>query len=168
MTRERSRTIKCFAGILLIILCLCCPALCLDNGLALTPPMGFNTWNAYHDDIDEQLIFSAADILVKSGLAAAGYRYLNIDGAYKVTLLRSTILVMSTTLSYLCLGMYGSPQLLNEPSGFLKSARCLFRQMDGLLYGEMLPTPFRRIAPASPEASRLLQTMCMPKVIFVR
>ena len=79
MTGQRSRTVNC-AGILLVICLYGCPASCLDNGLALTPPMGYNTWNAYHDEIDEQLVFSAADILVESGLAAAGYKYLNIDG----------------------------------------------------------------------------------------
>ena len=81
MTREPSRTVRCCAGILLIVFSCCSPAVCINNGLALTPPMGYNTWNAYHDDIDEHLIFSAADILVESGLAAAGYNYLNIDGA---------------------------------------------------------------------------------------
>ena len=80
MTREPSRTVK-RAGILLIGCLFHYPASCLNNGLALTPPMGYNTWNAYHDEIDEQLVFSAADILVESGLAAAGYKYLNIDGA---------------------------------------------------------------------------------------
>ncbi len=53
----------------------------LNNGLASTPPMGYNTWNAFHDEINETLIYHAADELVETGLAAAGYDYLVIDGA---------------------------------------------------------------------------------------
>lgn len=53
---------------------------CLSNGLAVTPPMGWNTWNAFHDEIDEELVQTAADILVVSGLQTSGYEYLIIDG----------------------------------------------------------------------------------------
>lgn len=54
----------------------------LNNGLASTPPMGYNTWNAFHDEINETLIYHAADKLVETGLAAAGYVYLNIDDGW--------------------------------------------------------------------------------------
>jgi alpha-galactosidase len=57
----------------------------LDNGLAMTPPMGYNTWNAFHDEINETIIYHAADELVESGLAAAGYVYLVIDGTKPCT-----------------------------------------------------------------------------------
>ncbi len=60
----------------------------LNNGLAPSPPMGYNTWNAFHDEINETLIYHAADDLVETGLAAAGYVYLIIDGA---TLLLATL-----------------------------------------------------------------------------
>lgn len=53
---------------------------CLDNGLAITPPMGYNTWNAFHEEIDEQMVRESAEILISSGLAAAGYTYFNLDG----------------------------------------------------------------------------------------
>ena len=53
---------------------------CLDNGLAITPPMGYNTWNAFHEDIDETMVRESAEILISSGLAAAGYTYFNLDG----------------------------------------------------------------------------------------
>ena len=45
------------------------------------------SWNAFHDDIDEQLIYTTADLLVETGLAAAGYVYLNIDGLSRPSLL---------------------------------------------------------------------------------
>ncbi|MEC3998621.1 NPCBM/NEW2 domain-containing protein [Actinacidiphila sp. DG2A-62] len=58
------------------------PAAALDNGLALTPPMGFNDWNAFGCNVDEQLIEQTADYFVSSGLKAAGYTYVNIDDCW--------------------------------------------------------------------------------------
>jgi alpha-galactosidase len=42
---------------------------CLDNGLGLTPQMGWNSWNHFGCDISEQLIKKTADLLVRTGLA---------------------------------------------------------------------------------------------------
>ncbi|MFL6075141.1 MAG: NPCBM/NEW2 domain-containing protein [Mycobacteriales bacterium] len=58
------------------------PAVALDNGLALTPPMGFNDWNAFGCDVSEQLIKDTADLFVAKGLKAAGYQYVNIDDCW--------------------------------------------------------------------------------------
>ncbi|NUR01666.1 MAG: alpha-galactosidase [Streptomyces sp.] len=58
------------------------PAAALDNGLALTPPMGFNDWNAFGCNVSEQLIEQTADYFVSSGLKAAGYTYVNIDDCW--------------------------------------------------------------------------------------
>lgn len=52
------------------------------EGLALTPPMGWNSWNHYGCDIDETLIKSTADALVSSGLRDAGYVYVNLDDCW--------------------------------------------------------------------------------------
>jgi len=52
------------------------------NTLALTPPMGWNSWNKFNCDINEAKIKSAADGLVSSGMAAAGYKYVNIDDCW--------------------------------------------------------------------------------------
>ena len=54
----------------------------VDNGLALTPPMGFNDWNSFGCDVDEQLIEQTADRFVATGLKAAGYQYVNIDDCW--------------------------------------------------------------------------------------
>jgi len=43
------------------------PAQALDNGLAKTPPMGFNDWNSFGCNVDEQLIKQTADLFVSSG-----------------------------------------------------------------------------------------------------
>jgi len=58
------------------------PAQALDNGLAKTPPMGFNDWNSFGCNVDEQLIKQTADLFVSSGLKAAGYQYVNIDDCW--------------------------------------------------------------------------------------
>ncbi|HEY3558680.1 MAG TPA: NPCBM/NEW2 domain-containing protein [Kribbella sp.] len=50
--------------------------------LAPTPPMGWNSWNTFNCNINEQLIRDAADALVTSGMAAAGYQYVNIDDCW--------------------------------------------------------------------------------------
>ncbi|GAA0576714.1 alpha-galactosidase [Kribbella sandramycini] len=50
--------------------------------LAPTPPMGWNSWNTFHCDINENLIKQTADAMVSSGMAAAGYKYVNIDDCW--------------------------------------------------------------------------------------
>ncbi|CAN1221874.1 unnamed protein product [Linum grandiflorum] len=50
----------------------------LANGVALTPPMGWNSWNHFQCNVDEHMVKSSADALVSTGLAAQGYRYVNI------------------------------------------------------------------------------------------
>lgn len=53
-----------------------------QEGLALTPPMGWNSWNKFHTDINEQLIKEIADAMVETGLRDAGYIYVNLDDAW--------------------------------------------------------------------------------------
>ncbi len=50
-----------------------------DNGLAKTPPMGWNSWNVFHGNINETQIKQMADAMVSSGMKVAGYVYLNLD-----------------------------------------------------------------------------------------
>jgi len=54
-----------------------------DNGAALTPPMGWSSWNTFHNRISEQLILEVAEAMKKSGLVDAGYQYLNIDDCWQ-------------------------------------------------------------------------------------
>jgi len=42
------------------------------EGLALTPPMGWNSWNRFHCDINEELIREIAAAMVSSGMRDAG------------------------------------------------------------------------------------------------
>ncbi|HEX8505857.1 MAG TPA: alpha-galactosidase, partial [Hymenobacter sp.] len=52
------------------------------EGLALTPPMGWNSWNKFACNVDENLIKQVADALVSSGMKDAGYTYINIDDCW--------------------------------------------------------------------------------------
>src|SRR5918999_5316032 len=56
----------------------------LDDGLARTPPMGFNNWNSTFcgPQFNEEMIKGMADIFVRSGLKDAGYEYINIDDCW--------------------------------------------------------------------------------------
>lgn len=54
----------------------------LDNGLGRKPPMGWNPWNKYGCNINEEIVRQTADSLITSGLAAAGYIYLNLDDCW--------------------------------------------------------------------------------------
>ncbi|XP_010452823.1 PREDICTED: alpha-galactosidase 1 [Camelina sativa] len=54
----------------------------LANGLGVTPPMGWNSWNHFSCNIDEKMIKQTADALVTTGLAKLGYNYVNIDDCW--------------------------------------------------------------------------------------
>ena len=53
------------------------------NGLAQTPPMGFNDWNAYGCNINEDVIKQTADAMASNGMRDAGYQYVNIDDCWQ-------------------------------------------------------------------------------------
>jgi len=54
------------------------------NGLAVTPPMGWNSWNHFACNVSAALIDRQADAMVASGMKAAGYRYVIIDDCWQV------------------------------------------------------------------------------------
>ena len=53
------------------------------DSLALTPPMGWNSWNKFSCNINEKIIREVADAMVSSGMKAAGYEYINIDDCWQ-------------------------------------------------------------------------------------
>jgi len=55
------------------------------QAIAATPPMGWNSWNKFACDINEQLVREVADAMVSSGLREAGYQYVNIDDCWQGT-----------------------------------------------------------------------------------
>lgn len=52
------------------------------EGLADTPPMGWNSWNKFAGNINEGLVREIADKMVETGLRDAGYVYLNLDDCW--------------------------------------------------------------------------------------
>ncbi|MBQ4207251.1 MAG: alpha-galactosidase [Clostridia bacterium] len=54
-----------------------------NNGAALTPPMGWSSWNLFATHINEDLIKQIADAMDRSGLREAGYQYVNIDDCWQ-------------------------------------------------------------------------------------
>jgi len=65
--------------------CLLSSAWGIDNGLVKTPPMGWNSWNVFHENINETQIKQIADVMVSSGMRDAGYIYLNLDDNWMAT-----------------------------------------------------------------------------------
>lgn len=55
------------------------PADFYGNGTALTPPMGWSSWNTFRNRIDENLIYDTAVAMKEKGLVDAGYHFVNID-----------------------------------------------------------------------------------------
>jgi alpha-galactosidase len=56
----------------------------VGDGLALTPPMGWNSWYIHYDRVSEQVMREAANQMIASGMADYGYQYVNIDDCWMV------------------------------------------------------------------------------------
>jgi alpha-galactosidase len=54
-----------------------------DHKLALTPPMGWNSWNVWAGAVDQSKVKAAADVLIAQGLTGHGYEYVNIDDTWE-------------------------------------------------------------------------------------
>ncbi len=57
--------------------------LVIGEGLSLTPPMGWNSWNCWGCSVDEEKIKASADAMVSSGLINYGWSYINIDDCWQ-------------------------------------------------------------------------------------
>src|SRR5699024_149827 len=49
-----------------------------------TPPLGWNSWNTFGEEINETVIKESADMLISTGLAALGYRYVVLDDCWSL------------------------------------------------------------------------------------
>jgi alpha-galactosidase len=56
-----------------------------DNGLAKTPPMGWNSWNKFAGKVDDAAVRGMADAMASKGMKEAGYQYINIDDTWQGT-----------------------------------------------------------------------------------
>ena len=52
------------------------------DGLALTPPMGWNTWNTFAENCNETLVKQTADAMVANGMKDAGFVYVVVDDCW--------------------------------------------------------------------------------------
>ena len=66
----------------LLLPCTCLGLLGLDNGLGRTPQMGWNSWNHFHRNINQNVIMETADAFISSGLNKFGYVYVNVDDCW--------------------------------------------------------------------------------------
>jgi len=79
-----SRTIR--AMVVIAAICIPFAARALDNGLAKTPPMGWNSWNKYAcDGLNEAVVRATADAIADNGMKDAGYQYVVIDDCWQVS-----------------------------------------------------------------------------------
>ncbi len=65
--------------------------------LANTPPMGWNSWNAFGLDINSKIVKAVADSMVSKGLAAAGYQYIVIDDGWQIDRDKSGKIIADST-----------------------------------------------------------------------
>ena len=56
----------------------------VGDRIALTPPLGWNSWNCFAEDVDDAKVRAAAHAMVESGLADHGWTYINIDDCWMV------------------------------------------------------------------------------------
>ena len=56
----------------------------VGSQLALTPPMGWNSWYIHYGRVSEKIMREAADQMIASGMADYGYQYVNIDGCWQM------------------------------------------------------------------------------------
>ena len=54
-----------------------------NNGLARTPPMGWNSWNKFARRVDDATVRGIADVIASNGMRDAGYLYINIDDTWQ-------------------------------------------------------------------------------------
>lgn len=70
--------------ILIVVFIFCCAETHAQKfeGLAPTPPMGWNSWNTFQTNISDSLVRGIADVMVSSGMQDAGYTYLVLDDGW--------------------------------------------------------------------------------------
>eukprot|EP00898_Chlorokybus_atmophyticus_P008910 jgi/Chlat1/901/Chrsp107S01326 len=79
LRRSAARPALLFAALLCCVL----PAVAIDNGVALTPPMGWNSWNTFRCEVSEDLIKQTANAIVEHGLDKVGWQYVNVDDCWQ-------------------------------------------------------------------------------------
>ena len=76
---------KLFKSVLFLVLGLSFSLAAMAADLAPTPPMGWNSWNAFNMGINESVIRKTADLIVSDGYRDASYVYLNLDDGWQIS-----------------------------------------------------------------------------------
>lgn len=77
------RSLRAFIVLVVLVVAEAAPAAGAER-LALTPPMGWNSWNKFGCNVSEKLMKEMADALVATGMKDAGYQYVVIDDCWQV------------------------------------------------------------------------------------
>jgi alpha-galactosidase len=85
MMVKRFLSVVMMSGFLISVIIGQTSVFALDNGLARTPPMGWNSCNRFMCDINEQKVRDCADAMVSSGMRDAGYRYIVVDDCWMLS-----------------------------------------------------------------------------------
>jgi alpha-galactosidase len=80
-----SKFVSVFGAAIFLVMLAPLPSRAAGGELALTPPMGWNSWNKFGCDVSETLVKSMADAMVSSGMRDAGYKYVVIDDCWQVS-----------------------------------------------------------------------------------
>ncbi|KAK3004495.1 hypothetical protein RJ639_018758 [Escallonia herrerae] len=104
----------------------------INNGLAQTPQMGWNSWNFFACDINETVIKETADALISTGLAEMGYIYVNIDDCWSTLRRDSKVSLDSVTFNLvLFFSDVHLGQLVPDPETFPSGIRALADYVHG-------------------------------------
>jgi alpha-galactosidase len=85
MNSNSCRVAAKWAVVLALAFCFVGSAAAQIETLAQTPPMGWNSWNKFACNVNEQMIREMADAMVSSGMKDAGYQYIVIDDCWQVS-----------------------------------------------------------------------------------
>ena len=79
------KLLRGFNYLLSVTLCIlpASPLQAQATDIAATPPMGWNSWNHFHRNVDDATIRAQAEAMVSSGMRDAGYSYINIDDTWE-------------------------------------------------------------------------------------
>ncbi|MGB8475657.1 MAG: glycoside hydrolase family 27 protein [Candidatus Acidiferrum sp.] len=82
-SRKTSAMLLRLAALTLLLLMIGVQSRAQTMSVALTPPMGWNSWNHFAGKIDDAIVRREADAMVSSGMRDAGYLYINIDDTWQ-------------------------------------------------------------------------------------
>ena len=95
----------------------------IGDTIALTPPIGWNGWNSWEAEIDQEKVLASANAMVKTGLADHGWTYINVDDAW--------------------MGKRGGPDTALQPNNKFPDIKGMIDQIHGMgLKAGLYSTPY--------------------------